>query len=67
MNLNGLGATLAVTKVCMRLHNCIMTAPKSSHRAFRSAELRLPSKDRWNEPGVVSLGRFLVPAHKLRA
>ena len=51
----------------MRLHNCIMTAPKSSHRAFRSADLRLPSKDRWNEPGVVSLGRFLVPAHKLRA
>ena len=27
----------------------------------------LPSRDRWNIPGVVSLDRFLVLAHELRA
>ena len=50
----------------MFLHET-MTAPKTSNLAVRKADFRLPSRDQWDKRVAISLGEFLVLAHKLRA
>ena len=56
---------IGMNKCHLPLHVCssgwsFLNLLKSSHRAVRSAELRLPSRDLWDKPRVVSLGRFLM-------
>ena len=46
-----------------------MIVPKSSYQTVtcNSAKLRIPIRDHWNVSGVVSLGRFLILKHEIRA
>ena len=43
-----------------------MVFPKCSQLSVRNAKFRLPSWDRWNIPGVISLGRVLIFTNELR-
>ena len=40
-----------------------MMVTKISYKAVKSAKFKLPSMDRCNVPGVVSLGRLLIFMH----
>ena len=44
-----------------------MLVSECSHWAVRSTKIRLPSRDRWNVPGVVDLIRSLILLHELEA